>query len=219
MSYYRLGRTVITDHAGTPREEVLFTTSRELLERELDASLRRGSFAEDSLDAAWFFTITHDSNELESYLPMTLWIGGGSGRELFPDFSVTRGDLRVEVEVDHGGPVSFRVGTRTFPSLSALGDSDLVPPLRETSGEVQVQISTEGLLASIPQLEPPLRESLFRFMPFFQSEDFRERWEEERELLDLGVDQFDGHIPFDTWFDLRQLETLCDDVGVDPEIA
>ncbi len=216
---YRLDRVVIWDHAGTPREEVLFTTNREELLRAIEESMTLGGFRQDNLQVAWRDALIREG-ELDGYEPATLRMAhDAAARPLYPDMTVRRGAFEAAVRVDYvDDSPTFTIDGRSEAKLGAAAETVLAAG-RSEEGDVEVTLELERLFASIPPLSEPIRTEPVRVVPFFDNEEFREYWDEEGEFRDMGdVDEFDGYIPMDRWFNLGELEELCEDVGAELEL-
>ena len=207
-NHYQLERTSIVDHAGTHLNEVLLTTSMQVLQRHIAQTIEKpGGFAEDVLAFAWEAAIVDADDDALRY-----WFGPALrvlrerevlwSRALIPDMRLVRGRLTLEVAVDQEllrkefgrrrkktrKPEVFRARLtsadgaceETFNSLAALGSpSNVLNPLREEAGEVVVEFDLTAMLDTIALLEPPLLERGLRCVPFFEESAFKELWADE----------------------------------------
>ncbi len=237
MSYYFIERVTTVDHAGTALNECFFTTSRELLGREIRGAIMRpgGGFDTDVLELAWLATIEkNDSKALEYFLGSYLTIVGGEfwRRELVPDTTIVRDDLTVEISVDHEKLLAahgrrrklavFKQGDETFNTLGALGTANFLNALRSAEGPIKILFDLGSMLDSIPNLAEPKLDSPLRFLPFFESKEFLDVWEDEGVYADLGLPEgetWDGLIPLDTWCSLESPDEMCAELGIAPKIA
>lgn len=235
VSYYRLDRSTVVDSAGDIAVDSFFTTSRDSLVHALRAALTRtAGYPADVLEFAWQHVLQGEAEALADYQPPVLEIAGRKAwrRLMIPAMTLTRGGLVHRIQVDHkhliaGGRRAqreppFSHGGDHFPNLGALAHAAFVPALRRAEGELAVCLDLEGLLATIPPLDPPVLEAPLRFQPFFESEEFSDIWSSEGPGLELGLgvaQEWDGLIPLDAWFNLEALQRICDDIGIPLDLS
>lgn len=226
-SHYRLERTRVIDQAGTPSEEVFVTTSRDRLIAVAREALKTGHFSDDNLVFAIEETVTGGHNALALLYPLELTVHDGSRwqLQLVPDLTVTRGAARLHLQMLRSAEqripqVRVSDGSKTFASLSALGDdATLLAPLREARGNVSVELRDEALVAAIPALAHPPLAGPVPFRPFFENADFAAFLEQELEeelVAQLpGGTSWDGLVPLERWFPAGDLLRALGDAGHD----